>query len=124
MFSVNLLTANHVDILSNTLHIILSHNFQVSLSLKMFVSFAKSIYFTSLDMLHISFTYIINSLGPKIEPWGTLHDTLRTSDLQVSTQIMFYWVDNYLAFCTNAFLIYEDTYRIHVYILRLAYSIN
>ena len=34
-------------------------------------------------MLNISFTYIINSLGHKTEPWATRRDTLRTSDLQI-----------------------------------------
>ena len=59
---------------------------------------ANKMYFTSLEMLHKSFTYNIKSLGPNIEPCGKPHDIFNKYEWKQSDrQNVIYLINNFLS---------------------------
>ena len=74
-FKDNLFAINHELNLSSSLETVL-HISEISLPVyKKFVSFANIMHFIKDETVCMSFTYIINKIGPNIEPWGTPHVT-------------------------------------------------
>ena len=90
IFNISLLTANHTDNVSSSLLIYLLSCIASCPEQKILVSSAKRTNFSILLILHISFTYKMNSFGPNMEPWGTPHKTINKSELNSSIEFVFY----------------------------------
>ena len=67
-FNISLLTANHTDNLSSALLISLLSCIASCPEQKLLVSSAKRTNFSILLIVHISFTYKMNSFGHNVEP--------------------------------------------------------